>query len=89
MNTTETTETTVTVRYFAAARAAAGVAGEQVGGVHTVGELRRRLVELHGSDLESVLTRCSFLVDELVTTDDDAPLTSASQVDILPPFAGG
>jgi molybdopterin converting factor small subunit len=77
-----------TVRYFAAARAAAGVS-EEVVPATTLGSLRAALVEAHGEGLASVLRVASFLVDGLPCRDPDAPLPDAGTVDVLPPFAGG
>jgi molybdopterin synthase sulfur carrier subunit len=81
---------TITVRYFAAARAAAGVAEERlpVGAELRVGELARRLGERHGADLARVLAASSFLVDEVAAT-PDRTVPRGAVVDVLPPFAGG
>jgi sulfur-carrier protein len=78
----------LTVRYFAAARAAAGVPEEAVSGA-TLGALRAALVAAHGEPLGRVLTAASFLVDGVSWRDLDAPLPPGSTVDVLPPFAGG
>jgi sulfur-carrier protein len=78
----------VTVRYFAAARAAAGVSEEKAA-APTLAALRRSLVATRGSGLERVLGSASFLVDGLAWHDAEAPLPPGSTVDILPPFAGG
>ena len=78
----------VTVRYFAGARAAAGVDSE----TRTAGSLEElvgQLVDAHGERLERVLTACSFLVDGTQTRDRALPLSSGAVVDVLPPFAGG
>ena len=76
------------VRYFAAARAAAGVTEEAVAGA-TLAALRDALVAAHGERLGRVLTSASFLVDGVAWRDPDAPLPPGSTVDVLPPFAGG
>lgn len=78
------------VRYFAGAAAAAGVEEESVRLVPpvTVAELKQRLVRNHPG-LETVLPVCSLLIDAVVSTRDDAELTSPTMVDVLPPFAGG
>jgi molybdopterin converting factor small subunit len=78
----------VTVRYFAGARAAAGVDTEsrEAG---TLEELVGQLVADHGERLERVLTACSFLVDGTSTRDRALVLTPGATVDVLPPFAGG
>jgi molybdopterin converting factor small subunit len=78
----------VTVRYFAGARAAAGVDTESHHAA-TLEELVGRLVEAHGEKLERVLTACSFLVDGTTTRDRALPLSPGTVVDVLPPFAGG
>jgi sulfur-carrier protein len=78
----------VTVRYFAGARAASGVDTE----TRTAGsldELVGQLVDAHGERLERVLTACSFLVDGTATRDRGTPLAAGAVVDVLPPFAGG
>ena len=88
-------ETAVTVHYWAAARAAAGVASEQVAvdGPLTLAELVRRVVAAHpGSDLERVVGVCSVLVgDQPVGTRDpgDVVVEPGAVVELLPPFAGG
>ena len=88
---TTATTTTVTVRYFAAARAAAGVESEPVDvppGA-TLDILLKTVRTAHGDELGRVLDRCSFLLDEVAVRDLGTPLTDASTVDVLPPFAGG
>jgi sulfur-carrier protein len=79
---------TVTVRYFAGARAAAGVDTEtRTAG--TLEELVGQIVDSHGAKLERVLTACSFLVDGTQTRDRSLALSPGAVVDVLPPFAGG
>ncbi len=81
----------VTVRYFAAARAAAGVESERVelqegaGVADALDEVSRR----HGDELTRVLARCSFLLDSVAVRDRSAPVPSGAELDVLPPFAGG
>jgi len=80
----------VTVRYFAAARAAAGAESETVvlrAGT-TVAELLDRLA-VRGTRLETVLGRCSYLCDGIAVRDETTALRSGNTVDVLPPFAGG
>ena len=80
----------VTVRYFAAARAAAGAESETVvvrPGT-TVAELVDRIAA-RGSRLASVLGRCSYLCDGVAVRDETAPLCAGNTLDVLPPFAGG
>ncbi|MFI5959636.1 MoaD/ThiS family protein [Cryptosporangium sp. NPDC051539] len=78
----------VTVRYFAGARAAAGVE-EEPASANTLSELRSQLAEAHGGHLEKVLTACSFLVNGVAARDFETPLPAGGTVDVLPPFAGG
>jgi sulfur-carrier protein len=78
----------VTVRYFAGARAAAGVDTE-IRAATTLDELVGQLVDSHGEKLERVLTACSFLVDGTQTRDRSLVLEPGATVDVLPPFAGG
>ena len=79
---------TVTVRYFAGARAAAGVDSETCA-AGTLQELVGRIVETHGERLERVLTACSFLVDGTQTRDRALPLAPGAVVGVLPAFGGG
>ena len=78
---------TVTVRYWAGARAAAGVDTETVPGVRTVGDLVGHLVASRPA-LGPVLPVCSVLVDGRASTGDD-PVPAGAVVEVLPPFAGG
>ena len=78
----------VTVRYFAGARAAAGVDAEARTAA-TLEELVRQLADAHGDRLERVLTACSFLVDGAQARDPRAALSPGAVIDVLPPFAGG
>jgi sulfur-carrier protein len=85
---TATSTATVTVRYFAGARAASGVDTEQRSAV-TLDQLVRAIADAHGPSLERVLTACSFLVDGTTTRDRALVLRDGAVVDVLPPFAGG
>ena len=80
----------VTVRYFAAARAAAGFDDEIIGVAQgtTVGALVRNLGE-RDPELAKVLSRCSYLCDGIAVRDLGMTLGDAQTVDVLPPFAGG
>jgi molybdopterin synthase sulfur carrier subunit len=93
-------ETTVTgavirVRYWAAAKAAAGTAEDllPVTGPLTLADVRRRAVALHpGTRLEQVLSACSVLVGDEPAgsrTPDEVLVEPGSNVEFLPPFAGG
>jgi sulfur-carrier protein len=80
----------VTLRYWAAAKQAAGVAEETVR-ADTLGAALAAAAG-RGAALQAVLARCSFLVDgdPVGTRPPEAvPLREAAVVEILPPFAGG
>jgi sulfur-carrier protein len=80
----------VTVRYFAAACAAAGAESESVilrPGT-TVADLVKRLAA-RGTRLATVLSRCSYLCDGIAVRDETKALQSGDTIDVLPPFAGG
>lgn len=79
----------VTVRYWAGARAVAGVSQEQVP-VADLDALLDEVVARHGADLARVLERCSVLVDGVAAHPGAAPRPGpGSVVEVLPPFAGG
>jgi molybdopterin converting factor small subunit len=80
----------VVVRYFAAARAAAGSDSEQlnVPAGATVGDLVDSLGG-RSERLARVLTRCSFLCDSIAVRDRAQLLRAGDTIDVLPPFAGG
>ena len=78
---------TVRVRYFAAAAEAAGCEEELLPAASTVGELRATLVGRYGDAMARVLASGSFLVDGVVSRDNNRAL--GATVDVLPPFAGG
>ena len=88
MTTTATMQ--VTIRYFAAARAAAGNDEETIRLIPgtTVADLVARLGE-RDAKLAKVLLRCSFLCDGVAVRDLQTALGDAQTVDVLPPFAGG
>jgi sulfur-carrier protein len=83
------------VRYWASARSAAGVAGDDlpIDGPTTLEEVVRRAVSLHpGTRLSDVLAICSTLVgDRPVNIEDPGSVLvpPGSSVEFLPPFAGG
>jgi molybdopterin converting factor small subunit len=78
----------VTVRYFAGAKAAAGVGEEQVSAAD-VGELKAVLGQRHGPVLDKVLAVSTLLVDGLVAKDPATVLPAGVTIEVLPPFAGG
>jgi molybdopterin synthase sulfur carrier subunit len=82
----------LTVRYFAAARAASGTDVEQLTMPSercTVDEVLRELSARHGPNLSRVLPACSFLLDEVAVRSRSVQLSDGSVLDVLPPFAGG
>jgi molybdopterin converting factor small subunit len=79
--------TVVHVRYFAGARAAAGVAEESISA--TTLEQLLAIVGTRDVRLEGVLAASSFLIDGLAAHDRSALLPEGCVVDVLPPFAGG
>jgi len=85
----------ITVRYWASARAAAGVGSDTlpVTGPLTLTDVVRRAVALHpGTRLPHVLEACSVLVGDLPvgSREPDGVLVQPGQsVEFLPPFAGG
>ncbi len=83
----------VTVRYWAAARAAAGVAEERLPGA-TLAEVLAAARTAHASQprFADVVGVCSFLVGDVpVGARDPAAvaLHADDVVEVLPPFAGG
>ncbi len=82
----------VVVRYWAAARAAAGRDEDAFEAPESLAALVDAMGARHGAELARVLRRCSFLVDEV--SPGRVELTSVAVpadavVDVLPPFAGG
>lgn len=82
---------TVRLRFFASARAAAGVAEQQLSlpAGATIDDALALVPAAPGQPLEGVLSRCSFLVNTVATTDRGTPLGDGDLVDVMPPFAGG
>jgi molybdopterin synthase sulfur carrier subunit len=82
---------TVQVRYFAGARAASGVDEESIAlpAGSTVADAARAISDRHGEKLESVLTACSFLIDGVAVRARGTRVSDGTQLDVLPPFAGG
>lgn len=87
---------TVTVRYWAAARAAAGVDSDRVdvGSGTTLADLFVQLQRLHPDRprLPAVLAVCSVLVGERPVGSAEptgVQVTPGDVIELLPPFAGG
>ncbi len=81
---------TVTLRYWAAAKQAAGVAEETIR-ADTLGAALTAAAG-RGPALRAVLARCSFLIDGDPVgsrAPESVPLRDAAVVEVLPPFAGG
>jgi molybdopterin converting factor small subunit len=79
------------LRYWAAAKEAAGVASDDVTAA-TLAEALAAARQLHSERFTTVLARCSFVVDsDPVGGRDHAAVVvqPESLVDVLPPFAGG
>ena len=83
---TTTAAPTVTVRYWAAARAATGTESEERAGA-TVGEVVDAAVRAH-PDLGRVARVASFLLDGRKVAREQLVMPGAT-VEVLPPFAGG
>ncbi|MBO0896622.1 MoaD/ThiS family protein [Arthrobacter sunyaminii] len=93
------------IRYFGAAKAAAGVEEEILAGLEPgvdgvaegapLSDLLDFLATRHDSapggtpPLKSVISRSTFLVNGFAARDRSLPLAASDIVDILPPFAGG
>jgi molybdopterin converting factor small subunit len=88
----------VLVRYFAAARAAAGTETETVA-LGAPARSRREVEELLAGrhpqpapgrpPLAQVLARSSFLLDGVACPDPDTAVPDGAVLDVLPPFSGG
>lgn len=80
-----------TVRYWAAAKSAAGLAEEPYDAA-TLADALNAARDRHPGELVRVLRRCSFLVDgDPVGTraHETVRLAEGGTVEVLPPFAGG
>jgi molybdopterin synthase sulfur carrier subunit len=81
----------VSLHYWAGARAAAGVAEEEIQ-ARTVAEALRFACDKRSDPrFDSVIKASSMLLDGLTAhpADLERPLTAPVRVEILPPFAGG
>jgi sulfur-carrier protein len=80
----------IVVRYFAAARAAAGVYEEtlHVASDATIADVAAQL-SARDPALAAVLARCSYLCDGIAVRDKSEVLLTDQTLDVLPPFAGG
>jgi len=78
---------TGTIRYWAAARAAAGTAEEPYDGT-SLGDVLEAARSGRNPEFARVLSACSFLVQGLRAGPDTA-LAEGDIIEVLPPFAGG
>jgi molybdopterin synthase sulfur carrier subunit len=88
----------IKVRYFAAASAAVGLEEEvfKLPSGSTVEDLLAAMVAAERPEppagtlaLKNILTRCSYLLNEVAVRDRRATLIDDDILDVLPPFAGG
>lgn len=84
----------VTIRYFAAAKAAVGRGRDELDAAgRSIADLLDEVASTAtgGSPAEvgAVLARCSFLLNRSATTDRARVLSDGDTLDVLPPFAGG
>jgi sulfur-carrier protein len=85
----------VTIRYWAAAKVAAGVPDESCEAGTLAEALASALARRHGGQgdrLRDVLARSSFLIDGApagTRRHEDISLAGAAVIEVLPPFAGG
>ena len=76
-----------TIRYWAGARAAAGIHEEPYEG-DTLGAVLDAAASAHGTELARVFTVATFLLDGS-RSGRDAMLVDGVTIEVLPPFAGG
>ena len=81
---------TITVRYFAAARDAAGVDSNALT-LKTGATVDDAINEICGQSdkMILVLQKCSFLCDGVAVRDRTTVLQPHQTLDVLPPFSGG
>ncbi|SKC61435.1 MoaD/ThiS family protein [Okibacterium fritillariae] len=96
-----TTALRVTLRFFAAARAAVGrdtldvelPAGSTIADALAAVTRQPAAPTSHDADAvahaEAVFRRCSFLVNGVAVTDHARTLAADDRIDVMPPFAGG
>lgn len=86
------------VRYFAAARSAAGTEEEHfnLADGATVATVLEAILAVERPEppngtppLVRLLSRSSFLLNEVAVRDTAAPVQPRDVIDVLPPFAGG
>ena len=86
---------TVTVHYWAGARAAAGTAQDvfDLAEPTTLADVVRRVLEAHPEPrMAKVVAVCSVLVGDRpagTRAPEDVPIAPGDVIELLPPFAGG
>ena len=79
---------TILIRYWAGAKAAAGVNSEQIQ-APTVASGLALVAKARGGELVRVIERSSLLLDGVVVHDRETSLKDGQILEVLPPFAGG
>jgi molybdopterin synthase sulfur carrier subunit len=81
----------VSLHYWAGARAAAGVAEEEIEAGSVADALRLACDQRANPRFDKVIAASSILIDGLTAhlEDLERPLTGPVRVEVLPPFAGG
>jgi sulfur-carrier protein len=82
----------VTIRYWAAAKDAAGVAEQQLAADTLAAALAAAVAANDTARLGAVLARSSFLIDGNPVgrrATESVPLADGNVIEVLPPFAGG
>ncbi|HTX83800.1 MAG TPA: MoaD/ThiS family protein [Streptosporangiaceae bacterium] len=82
----------VTMRYWAAAKEAAGVAEHELTADTLAAALAEGAARAEGGQLSAVLARSSFLIDGNPVgrrAADTVLLADGNVIEVLPPFAGG
>lgn len=78
----------ILIRYWAGAKAAAGVESEQIE-ADTVLSALGSVAGPDRGELRRVIERSSLLLDGVVVHDRTLPLIDGQILEVLPPFAGG
>ena len=79
---------TILIRYWAGAKAAAGVESEEIEAPTVAAALSQAIGTSRG-ELARVIERSSLLLDGVVVHERTMTLTDGQTLEVLPPFAGG
>jgi len=79
---------TILIRFWAGAKAAAGVESEEIQ-ASTVSDALAQVSEAKSSEFARVIQRSSLLLDGVVVHDRELALANGQILEVLPPFAGG